>query len=271
MERKRSSWESTKVYDWKHYVIPARPSPSELKIYEEAIRKLKKRKKTLRVAILGSTVEFRSLCHKHRLDVTIIEFSQKHYEILSRQPIRHKGNETFVEEDWRTMSRHTPFDLVLGDLVLNVVPKKDIGKILKNVQKNLAPSGMCILRTWVRANDKRLLIERVIAQYRKSFARLPFYTAAIMPLYMCFYDFKRDCADYPSMISGLKTQLENKTISRSEYLSCYNRWKHEGSAFTIPLKSDIESLISKHFSALNVRFGTDAFKKWAPIYLLTRQ
>ena len=269
--KKKSSWESTKVYDWKNYVIPARPSASELDVYEEYIRRAAKKKKSLTIAILGSTVEFRSLCHKYNAVVTIIEFSKRHYEVLSRQPMQHKGKETVREEDWRTMQPDRHYDLILGDLVLNVVQKKDIGAILRNLKKSLSPGGSCILRTWVRKDDTRRSIEKVLQSYRRNTPRLHFYTANIMPLYMCSYDFRKDNSDYPGMIALLKKQLTEKKISKKEYLSCYLRWKHEGSAFTIPLKNNLEALLSRFFGSKKIRYGSDSFKAWAPMYILRKK
>src|SRR5689334_6478476 len=105
MPRKvRSSWAGNKVNDWVNYLPPARPSRSELRIVNRYVEDLRRERKPLRVAILGSTVEFRSLCHRHGAEVTVIEFSRAHYRILSRQPMKYRGRETLREEDWRQMN-----------------------------------------------------------------------------------------------------------------------------------------------------------------------
>ncbi|MEK7619055.1 MAG: hypothetical protein AAB416_02340 [Patescibacteria group bacterium] len=268
---KRLSWESTKVYDWKNYVIPARPSRSELKRYEERIVKLKKQKSHVTVAILGSTVEFRSLCHKYSLDVTVIEFSKKHYAILSRQQMKYRGTEHVREEDWRRMHTKERYDLILGDLVLNVVQKEDISTILQKLKESLSQDGVCMLRTWVRASSAHRSVDTILKSYRKAGSKSHFYTANIMPLYMCCYDFLNDNANYPAMIHLLKEKLLEKKISKAEYHACYDRWQHEGSAFIIPLKAFAEEVMSRFFEITNIRYGTDCFKKWAPIYILKRK
>lgn len=269
--KRRLSWESPKVYDWKNYVIPARPSRSELAWYEDCIIDLKRKKQPIKVAILGSTVEFRSLCHKHSLAVTLIEFSKRHYTILSRQAMKYRGKERVREEDWRSMRTAEQYDLIFGDLVLNVVQKKDISPILQKLRMSLSPDGVCMLRTWVRANNTRASIDAILKAYRRAGSRTHFYTANIMPLYMCRYDFKHDNGDYPAMISLLKEKLLEKKISKTEYHACYDRWRHEGAAFTIPLKAFIEKSMSRFFEIKKIRYGTDCFKKWAPIYVLKRK
>lgn len=269
MAKKGISWAFTKVYDWKNYVIPARPSKSELAIIESYIQKLKKVKKDVRVAILGSTVEFRSLCHKHKLNVTLIEFKAKHYQILSQQPMKFKGKETLREEDWKSMDTNQKYDLILGDLVLNVGSITDIKKILSNVSKSTSKNGYCIFRTWVRRNNNQLNMEKVIKAHRKKHPHI--YTSCIMPMYMCYYNFTKDKVDYPAMIEGLKALYKEGKVKKQEYEHCFNRWKHEGSEFTIPRKERIEKLKSMYFRIQDIKYGKDCFRLWAPIYILKKK
>jgi len=272
MHRKKGmSWESTKVYDWKNYLIPARPSKSELKVIEEYILKLKKERKQVEAAILGSTVEFRSICHKHKLNVTVIEFSQKHYNVLSKQPMEYRGKEILRLEDWRTMSTEKKYHLILGDLVFNGASKVGIVKILRKTSQSLSKDGYCILRTWVRRSNKKYNLDEVINDHRKNRSRMHFYTSCLMPIYMCFYDFKDDRAEYPVLIKGLKEAYKRKKVTRKEYLYCYNRWKREGYEFTIPLKKRIERIKSKYFKIEAVRYGKDCFRLWAPLYILRKK
>ena len=149
--------------------------------------------------------------------MTVVEFSRKHYQILSLQPMRFVGKETLREEDWRTMRAKTKYDLILGDLVLNVVARDDITKILRNLGESLAEGGYCLLRTWVRSVDKRYDIRAVVAQHRQKTPRINFYTACLLPLHMCNYDFKNDSADYPAMTANLFAAYRAGLVGKSEY------------------------------------------------------
>jgi SAM-dependent methyltransferase len=271
MRRVRSSWAGKKVYDWTNYLVPARPSPPELRIVEEYLRRLNDVIQTVRVAILGSTVEFRSLCHRYRAEVTVVEFSRRHYQVLSRQPMRFMGKETLREEDWRTMHTRTKYDLILGDLVLNVVAHDDITRILRNLGRSLADGGYCLLRTWVRTGDKKYDIRAVVAQHRQRTPRINFYTACLLPLHMCDYDFKNDSADYPAMTANLLAAYRAGLVKRDEYQYCVDRWKFEGSAFSIPRKSAVERLKRRYFRIAAIRYGTDCFRRWAPLYILRKK
>jgi SAM-dependent methyltransferase len=271
MRKVRSSWAGKKVYDWANYLVPARPSPSELEIVEQYLRRLIKTTQTVRVAILGSTVEFRSLCHRYRAEVTVVEFSRRHYQILSLQPMRFTGKETLREEDWRTMHSRTKYDLILGDLVLNVVARDDITKILRNLGRSLAEGGYCLLRTWVRTVDKKYDIRAVVANHRQKTPRINFYTACLLPLHMCNYDFKKDSADYPAMAANLLAAYRAGIVKKYEYQYCFNRWKFEGSAFGIPKKSAVERLKRRYFQIAAIRYGTDCFRRWAPVYVLKKK
>jgi hypothetical protein len=268
MRKVRSSWAGRKVYDWKNYLAPARPSPSELKIVEEYLRRLTNKIARVRVLILGSTAEFRSLCHRYGVELAIVEFSQKHYQILSRQPMKYMGEEVVREEDWRTMRTRSKYDLILGDLALNVVARDDIPKILNNVANSLAAGGFCLLRTWVRRNDRTYDIREVVMQHRRITPRVHFYTACLIPLHFCNYDFKKDNANYPGMIANLRAAYRSRLVEESEYRFCSDRWKFEGPAFSIPKRSALERIQKRYFRAIEVKYGTDCFRSWAPIYVL---
>jgi len=264
----RSSWAGDKVNDWANYLTPARPSPSELRIIGHYIERLRRRRDVLRVAILGSTVEFRSLCHRNGADVTVIEFSRRHYRILSRQPMAHRGRETLREEDWRAMKAGRQYDLVLGDLVLNVVARSDIPRVLRNVARIVAAEGYCLLRTWVRADDRKYDLKAVVARHRRRTPRVHFYTACMLPLHMCDYDFRRDNADYPAMIRRLQEAYRAGIVTKGEYEYCRDRWRLEGSAFTIPRKAVLDRIKRRFFRIAGTRYGKDCYRDWAPIYVL---
>jgi len=259
------------VYDWRNYLIPARPSTSELQIVEKYLGRLRKKYGKVRAAILGSTVELRSLCHRFGAEVTVVEFSRRHYQILSRQPMRFTGAEVLREEDWRAMHAKEKYDLILGDLALNVVARADIDRILRNLGRNLSDVGYCVLRTWVRADDRRYDLRTVVDQHRRKTPRIHFYTACMLPLHMCNYDFKKDSADYPAMMANLLAACRAGLVTKSEYQYCHDRWKSEGSAFSIPRKSAVEQLMKRYFKVAAIRYGTDCFRRWAPVYVLKKK
>ncbi len=255
------SWAFTKVHDWKNYAIPARPCPSELEHIEKEIIKLKNHGKS-EVAILGSTVEFRSLCHKHNMNVTVIDFKKENYKILSKQPMIH-GPEIFMEEDWKTMSTDKRYDLLLGCTVLNVVGSKNIPVILENISKI---ADIAILRTFVRSS-KLLDPKKVIAKNRKKHAHP--YTAFGLDLYLCYYDCEKESVDISAMFKGLKSLMKNKTLTNKEYSYFYSRLKHEGGNFTIPLREEIENKMKKYFKIINIKYAKEHFKNYYPLYFLT--
>ena len=268
LRKVRSSWAGNKVNDWANYLPPARPSRSEVAIVDRYVDRLRRTRKSLRVAILGSTVEFRSLCHRRGADVTVIEFSREHYRILSRQPMKHRGQETLREEDWRKMKTDRKYDLILGDLVLNVVARRDIAHVLRNIGRSLVRDGVCLLRTWVRRNDRRHDLRTIVTQHRRRTPRTHFYTACMLPLHMCDYDFRRDSADYAAMTRRLFQAHRAGMVNQAEYQYCHDRWQLEGSAFTIPRRSVLERLKRRFFSIAAVHYGEDCYRRWAPIYVL---
>ncbi|NQU77731.1 hypothetical protein HQ544_03480 [Candidatus Falkowbacteria bacterium] len=97
MTNKKFTWAKAKAKDWKNYLPPTRPSISELAVIEKCFVDLVKSnpRKKYKLAILGCTVEFRSLAHKYGMEITMVDFSKLHLEILSEQYMMYKGKENF--------------------------------------------------------------------------------------------------------------------------------------------------------------------------------
>ncbi|OGY46534.1 MAG: hypothetical protein A3A24_03785 [Candidatus Buchananbacteria bacterium RIFCSPLOWO2_01_FULL_46_12] len=96
MSKIKPNWQPTKAEYWKNLPAPARPWPSEVKWFEKYAL-AQKAKGFKDVLILGSTVEFRSMLHKNKMNVSIVDFSRDFYRILSKQPMTHVGQEKFYE------------------------------------------------------------------------------------------------------------------------------------------------------------------------------
>jgi len=64
----KPNWQPTKAEYWHKLSAPARPWPSEVKWFEKYVLG-KKQDGKMDVLVLGSTVEFRSMLHKHGMNV----------------------------------------------------------------------------------------------------------------------------------------------------------------------------------------------------------
>lgn len=135
----KPNWQPTKVEFWQHLPAPARPWASEVEWFEKYAKEKKEQNKK-DVLILGSTVEFRSMLHKHGMNVHIVDFSHKYYDILTQtQPERMKytGAETFYEQNWVSMDLGKQFDLIFGDWVPGVLHTKEYDAFFTNIIKHL--------------------------------------------------------------------------------------------------------------------------------------
>src|SRR3989338_2394085 len=172
MPNKQFTWAKAKAMDWKNYLPPTRPSTSELAVIEKYFVELINAhpKKIFKLAILGCTVEYRSLAHKYGMSVTLLDVSELHCNILSKQPMTYTGPETFLSMDWRKMETKEQFDIILGDLVVNM----------------LNSDGTFISRNWIRIQDNLSDFAAVVRFAREKYPNVNFYVATAGSVYPAY-------------------------------------------------------------------------------------
>ncbi|MBD3312828.1 methyltransferase domain-containing protein [Candidatus Woesearchaeota archaeon] len=261
-----TGWDKDRfVHYWKHYLPPARPSESELEFFRKKISERKGEEKP-KVLILGSTIEFRNLCSELGAEVICLDFSRYNYDYLSKD-VKEKDN--FAEGSWTDTVLDERFDFILGDNVINVIPKEDAERLLRNCSKMLKPEGRLMLRTDVREKGERYTPEEAV----KGYENLPpeeFYSFVTIRLHLAVYDFDKDYAVIGDVWKAAK-DLHDRGIITESQLDMFTRmsYKDRDFRFFIPLKEWFEDVASGIVDIDDIGYGTEAFlKRRHPIYVL---
>ena len=179
MISKKNTWTYAQL--WNLFPIPARPCSKELAVIR---RELRKKAKNSKVLILGSTIEYRTLCKRLGIKTVVADFSRKNFEQLTSYSNEDYYNEEFREIDWMKITDNNNFDFILGHRIFNVIRRNDIQKMFQIMHKALKPGGVFFCRGNIF--DKEYAGKMVEFLDHWSFAKrkFPLFTYIEVALYM---------------------------------------------------------------------------------------
>jgi cyclopropane fatty-acyl-phospholipid synthase-like methyltransferase len=126
---------------WQHYTEPARPSHSECQIVKNTIGP------GMTVLLLGSTPEYRDILIEKDCSVLIVDNNKDNYHAMTMLMTRSPTQENFICESWLDIDwMAQKFDVILGDHVINLLPKEQWPHFLQSLKKLLNPNGKLIQR-----------------------------------------------------------------------------------------------------------------------------
>ena len=129
---------------WSRIKPPVRPSDD---VNDYIRRQIKPRS---RVLILGSTPEFRSLCHELDCEVIVADESRDIFENVSPL-VTTKGPEKFLERSWKELrGMDLGCNYVLADGSFNMMPLAAAGEVVDAISKNLAPLARALIHVHYR-------------------------------------------------------------------------------------------------------------------------
>ncbi|MBW2977815.1 hypothetical protein KY331_03140 [Candidatus Woesearchaeota archaeon] len=261
-------WTGRQAVGWKDFKPPSRPSKTEVKVFEEAVKKLKKDAKVL---ILGSTVELRGLCYKYGIKPYVVDYNKKVYLNITKTLMKRKGEDFFVEDNWIDMKFPFKFDLILGDLAFLMLPWKKQPKLAKKLHSLLKDNGLAVQRMWNRElkykNMKKTLKEGEKLLKKGHYLQEVYH----LPFLNYYYDMKKDCLNPQQIVKNMKRDMEKGILPKNRgqhfvrILSCYNN------PCTMHEKADNEKMLKKHFKVVRVKYGKEIFKNMCPIYFLKKK
>lgn len=146
-----ASWGYAEV--WDKFPVPARPSAEELQ-YLEA--KLKPLGSDAKVLILGSTIEYRSLCKKLGIAPHVADFDKAIYETLTNYSKEKFEGEIFLEIDWLEINDEDKYDAIIGHRGANVIGKEMLGRFFQRLHHALSPAAFFILK--IMYSQKSIMI-----------------------------------------------------------------------------------------------------------------
>lgn len=165
-------WEKIKASQWEKLYYPWRPNQQELFLVENWIIQKKVSTKNIKIAILGSTPEYRNICSKYNLSVDIVDLSNNMYQQMSTLSLSNK-KEKFYQNDWiNHLSIHLNcYDIIIGDLVDRLMDKKMNLKMYNCIKNSLKKEGVFIRRSHVFINKNMASIFKLkIEENSEKFA-----------------------------------------------------------------------------------------------------
>lgn len=271
MSKKQKTWTQQLAESWDKWHAPDRPSPGELKVYEEYLKNILKKKKRPNVMVLGSTSELRDLYAKYKLSCSVVDYREENYEAMGLLMKRKKFKEKLIQKDWRTIRTKEKYDLILGDYCFNVLSKKDQAKFIKNISRMLKPDGLCMIKTFVRYDSDRGDLAKSLHYYRTKKKHRPILETIMAPMFKYSYDFKKEECSFPNVWKKFVKLYKNDKMKKEEY--DYFSSLH---LKDIPLKvyiphiQDILKFIEENSNLYGIRFGGEWFSRDVPILVFKK-
>lgn len=261
------NWQPSKAEYWKHLPAPARPWQSEVAWFEKYVLE-KKAQGKFDVLILGATVEFRSMCHKHNMNVYVVDFSKKFFDILSEQRMDYRGPETFYEQDWRSMELGKQFDLIFGDLVANVLQPNDYSLLFPHIASHLKADGLFVNRHWIRPDRTPIDLEEVARQHYELYAdKYSFYQTSMQYVYPYHADPTKVAWSTEEAKAGLNHIHSIGLLKDDDYEFFMKALAVEKNPGSTMVREDFEAENNKYLKILAIHYGKDPGHEWFPIYV----
>lgn len=262
-------WNKHQAATWKDYTPPSKLSDSELKIYEDYIKKYKHSK----ILILGSTVELRDVCYKHNIIPFVVDNKKEVYRIWTSL-IKRKGKDVFINKDWLNMNFKFKFGLILGDLCFQQLTSKKQHLLAKKINFLLDKDGISLQRTWQRDANKEKSITDVVKIGKKASKKYKenLNVAIELGLINYYYDIKSDSTGSgPMIIAKMKKDFDKGHLPKSVYSHFAYIWDPYKNSNYLAKKKDFEKMISKHLKIKKTVYGKDSYRRLCPVYILGRK
>ncbi len=259
-------WRQGFVHFWKYYLPPARASPSDLEFIK---KKILEKGKDVKVLILGSTSEYRNICGELGIPVTCFDFSEYNYNYL-KDEVKKMPQERYVNGNWFTHKLDEQFDIILGDVIINLQDKKKLPNLFRNIASWLKPNGLFMPRTYIRDKDETCTAEEAIKRYRKKTGQR-LYTGSTRDLYLAGYDFEKETVNFRKLWAML-IDLHAQKIVTDEEFEDYKKLSFDTDMhFYMPIREEFDKLFEEFFTIKEIIHGPEPYLKermW-PLHVLT--
>ncbi|MDD2646997.1 MAG: class I SAM-dependent methyltransferase [Patescibacteria group bacterium] len=275
MENKRiemkSSWK-TMAHLWASYAPPAKPSPIEINFFEQYLKKMLKKNKSLKALVLGSTPEFRDLLAKYKVDTTVVDNNPIYIKAMAQLTKRHNPKERTIISDWLTMSfKPNTFDLVLSDSAQDNIKFSEFFKLLNLLYKILKPTGCWFFGAICGRKDAQISFTKYVDLYRETPGHFrDFRNKTYRYFQLCFnrefYNTKTKKFNFKIVDTKVTNLVAKKKLSPSalKYL-CFNLGDYRQTTLT---QNVFEKILTKNFKILATKRDNSHIvmkNKWAAI------
>ncbi len=207
-----ASWDYAEV--WSKFPVPARPSEEELAYLESEIKKLGKNTSVL---ILGSTIEYRSLCKRLGITPYVADFDKSIYNVLTNYSKEKFPKENFLEVDWLDISFKNKFDIIVGHRPFNVIGKKVLLRFFKRMRQAMKSGGAFYCKGNAQFKNHQDKLDKLISKWAfKPNRKYPLFSYIEVELYFHCAD-KDGYVDYPKARKIASEWIKEKMISQKDY------------------------------------------------------
>lgn len=256
---------------WDTYPIPSRPDSEELAFEENYLTLLPPHDVSL--MILGSTIEYRSLCKRLGIHATVVDFSRDNFDSLSSYSKEKFTDETFIESDWLAISYEDTFDFILGHRPFNVIRHDQLLTLFQKMHTALKKGGTF----FCRGNVRPLAYEDQLDSIVDTWAFVPnrpyrLFSYLEVALYFRCAD-EQGYLDYPKARETIRRYREEGRISDEDYNDIFPLISMpEGTKFRsyVPLDEFEASLRQAGFTSIEVYRTSHEFTQHMPIYRLVK-
>lgn len=202
----------SRMRSWDLVLPPSRPDCWQLATIRRLIEGMDR---TLPIAILGSTVEFRDqVCSLGFKSVYVFERNEEFYTIASRMRAFH-SNEEVVWGDWMTTLPHLSggFSVILSDLTSGNVPYELRSDFYFGIARALRPDGLFIDRILTHELP-HIEVEQLQRKYREMPVNLLTVNHFSCEMLFCSSLLESGVVDSSAFYDQLNLKLEGATLRR---------------------------------------------------------
>jgi len=262
----KEQWTTSVASQWGLFLPPARPSLSELVALEKILLEQKKKKLDLKIAILGSTPEYRDLCQTYEINYRCVDYNKENFLTLRNYLLHKDGDDKLVLSDWRKIDFDEKFDVFMGDLSTTVTPVKDHDIVYQNIKRHCNPGALLLLKVVLREDNIVLTHTEIFSKYRKELSYLNPFAAVWREVLLADYDFAEDTMHCQVSLQKLKESFDRGIINKYEFEEYKKRWDALGDfKMNVPLRPEFLEKLAKYFDITDVTSGTDWYSAHIPI------
>ena len=269
-----TNWQIKKAEYWKKFPPPARPWTEEVSIFEKyVIEKQEQGHSPCDVLVLGSTVELRSMCHKNKTNVSIVDFSKIFYDILSKQPMAYQGKEVLYEQNWLVMDIGKKFDLIFGDWVPNVLRVQEFSRFFENILRHLKDDGLFIARECLRPNREPIDLKKVVNDHNEHYGKAySFYETSMHYVYGFRIYEETSTWNIPAAREAVEDVYRKGLLKKKDHDFFMDALALEiDHSMTIMVEEDFDDMVQNYFTIMGKHRADVPSKEWFPIYVLAKK
>ncbi|MFA5132141.1 MAG: hypothetical protein WC444_02315 [Candidatus Paceibacterota bacterium] len=232
-------WQNVSTNAWEETPYPWRPCYKDLAIFMFYVLRKTTKKKDAVVLLIGATRELRFLLSFFKIKYDLIDYSENMIAVTT--PKHDASVRAIYHQDWfETIPSPTRYDVILGDLILNLIHKEGVATFFSIYREHMAKDGFFVLRGRLLTSSSQETAHTAIQRQLHTITRTSLYT--LFANFQTLYTFTKGASEIILQDFIASTQnpekkqlgivLKNKYLNSS--LSYVLHSKHELMRLPLP-------------------------------------